>query len=340
MSEPVESGRSAHALEALRAVILSPLFIAFLTAVCVAVRALRTQADIGPHYAFVGFNLFLAWIPLGLAYGLSYSARSKLTWIALPPLAVLWIIFLPNAPYLVTDLVHLEEGVNVVNVLLLSLLAITGVLLRRKLLKLVQGAVERLFGPPAGGGASCGGDRGADGGRDLPRSRSALEQLDGHPSSRGDHGRRFRAESPRSAPADALALCVTVVCASGFLLAYRVLAGRDAIPTARAVRGGATRGPSVRRCKPHRPTRRASAQRRAQRNEYDARPPSLAFVSGLVATWWSSARAVVRVGVSSRTRSSTEPARGITSHASREASARGRSPYGSRVNQRGCRDKG
>ena len=38
-----------------------------------------------------------------------------------------------------------------------------------------------------------------------------------------------------------LALCATVVCASGFLLAYRVLAGRDAIPTARAVRGGATR---------------------------------------------------------------------------------------------------
>jgi len=238
MSEPVESGRSAHALEALRAVILSPLFIAFLTAVCVVVRALRTQADIGPHYAFVGFNLFLAWIPLVLAYGLSYSARSKPTWIALPPLAVLWIIFLPNAPYLVTDLVHLEEGVNAVNVLLLSLLAITGVLLGVKSLKLVQGAVERLFGRTAGW-------RFVQGIAVLTAVGIYLGRVLRWNSWTVIHHPEVIVDAVVRSPDDPrrlmLALCATVVCASGFLLAYRVLAGRDAIPTARAVRGGATR---------------------------------------------------------------------------------------------------
>jgi uncharacterized membrane protein len=237
MSEPVDTRRSAQALDALRAVILSPLFIAFLTAVCVVVRHLRTYAEVGPHYAFVGFNLFLAWIPLVLAYGLSYSARSKLTWIALPPLAVLWIIFLPNAPYLVTDLVHLEEGVNAVNVLLLSLLAITGVLLGVKSLKLVQGAVERLFGRTAGWrfvqGIAVLTAVGIYLGRVLRWNSWTVIH---HP----DVIVHAVVRSPDDPARLVLALCATVVFTAGFLVAYRVLAGPDAVRIARPARGGTT----------------------------------------------------------------------------------------------------
>ena len=238
MSEPVESGRSAHALEALRTVILSPLFIAFLTAMIVVVRALRTYAEVGPHYAFVGFNLFLAWIPLVLAYGLSYSARSKLTWIALPPLAVLWIIFLPNAPYLVTDLVHLDEGVNAVNVLLLSLLAITGVLLGVKSLKLVQGAVEELFGRTAGW-------RFVQGIAVLTAVGIYLGRVLRWNSWTVIHHPEVMIDAVVRSPDDprrlVLALGATVVFTIGFLVAYRALAGPDAVRVARPARGGSAR---------------------------------------------------------------------------------------------------
>lgn len=56
-------------------------------------------------YAFYPWNLFLAWLPLLFAELARAAARSgRVGW----PIAaaVLWLLFLPNAPYLATDLVH------------------------------------------------------------------------------------------------------------------------------------------------------------------------------------------------------------------------------------------
>ena len=96
-------------------------------------------------------NLFLAWIPLGLAYAIAWAARREVTRPALPLLACAWILFLPNAPYLVTDIVHLHrDEVNVVNAIELTLLAICGLLIAVKSVQLVQRAVETLWGVAAG----------------------------------------------------------------------------------------------------------------------------------------------------------------------------------------------
>jgi uncharacterized membrane protein len=61
-------------------------------------------------WAFAAFlwNLFLAWIPLFAAL-LFYelAARRSRRWIVVPGAAVVWFLFFPNAPYLVTDIVHL-----------------------------------------------------------------------------------------------------------------------------------------------------------------------------------------------------------------------------------------
>jgi uncharacterized membrane protein len=62
--------------------------------------------------AFPGFvwNLFLAWIPLGAAllfYGL--AAQHRRSWLIMPAAALIWILFFPNAPYIVTDIVHLHQ---------------------------------------------------------------------------------------------------------------------------------------------------------------------------------------------------------------------------------------
>src|SRR3954471_7712907 len=127
---PAEAAREPSAFEALRVTLLSPVAIGFVTAICVVGNRLRAAAGIQPEYGFMVTNLFLAWIPLALAYAIAWAARREVTRLALPLLACAWIIFLPNAPYLVTDIVHLHrDEVNVVNAIELSLLALCGLLI-------------------------------------------------------------------------------------------------------------------------------------------------------------------------------------------------------------------
>lgn len=57
------------------------------------------------YYAFMLWNLFLAAIPLGLSLGLR---KIEGLMPALPLLGV-WLLFFPNAPYVLTDLMHLNE---------------------------------------------------------------------------------------------------------------------------------------------------------------------------------------------------------------------------------------
>lgn len=152
MSQPSGAGarRAPRWFERLRVALLSPVAIGFVTALCLVGESLRAFAGLQPEYDFLVTNLVLAWIPLALAYAISLAARRAVTWPALPLLACGWIVFLPNAPYLVTDLVHLDEGVSLPNAIELSLLAVTGLLVGIKSVQLVQGAVERLWGVRAG----------------------------------------------------------------------------------------------------------------------------------------------------------------------------------------------
>lgn len=70
---------------------------------CFAVLKLRFHIAGNHNYAFMLWNLFLAAIPLALSLGLPRVRRLPN---ALPLLAV-WLLFLPNAPYVLTDLIHL-----------------------------------------------------------------------------------------------------------------------------------------------------------------------------------------------------------------------------------------
>ena len=153
MSQPVpaEAARPSRSFDELREILLSPVTIGFLTAITIVGNRLRFFAGFEPEYGFMVTNLFLAWIPLGLAYAIAWAARREVTRPALPLLACAWILFLPNAPYLVTDIVHLHrDEVNVVNAIELTLLAICGLLIAVKSVQLVQRAVETLWGVAAG----------------------------------------------------------------------------------------------------------------------------------------------------------------------------------------------
>lgn len=80
------------------------LVLAILTAVALveSVSLLTGEAT----HRFLLWNLFLAWVPLPLALAAYLGHRRGLTVAAISPLLAAWLAFFPNAPYVVTDLIH------------------------------------------------------------------------------------------------------------------------------------------------------------------------------------------------------------------------------------------
>ena len=55
------------------------------------------------------WNLFLSWIPLIVAFIVDITVKRFHRWYVWVGLwSVVWILFFPNAPYMITDLVHLS----------------------------------------------------------------------------------------------------------------------------------------------------------------------------------------------------------------------------------------
>lgn len=97
--------------------------------------------------SYLTWNLFLAWLPLVLSVRLVHVLGRK-AWSSWEALATsfLWIVFLPNSFYLISDLVHLQE-VEPANVLYDSVMfasfAITGLLLGLSSLYLIHWQLRR-----------------------------------------------------------------------------------------------------------------------------------------------------------------------------------------------------
>jgi hypothetical protein len=91
-----------------RLLVLGILVFASLAAITLAL--LRDAAAGNVDFWFLIWNLCLAWIPFLLALGAYGYARRASSTIAL---GFGWLLFFPNAPYIVTDFVHLQRGAPV-----------------------------------------------------------------------------------------------------------------------------------------------------------------------------------------------------------------------------------
>lgn len=92
---------------------LSRLYIAYslIAAVCVCLLTTRILTSESLRFTFLYWNLFLAFIPLPLAWIL-HKRISRYGWWHWKQalLTVAWVGFLPNSFYLITDLIHLRPN--------------------------------------------------------------------------------------------------------------------------------------------------------------------------------------------------------------------------------------
>jgi uncharacterized membrane protein len=129
------------------ALTLTALLVA--SALCVALVEYRIHRTGNPFYRFLVWNLFLAWVPVGFAVLAQKRARRGVD-VVVGALLVLWLLFFPNAPYMLTDFIHLGESRLVpvwYDALMLSSFAWTGLLLGFVSLYLVQLVTRRVVGP-------------------------------------------------------------------------------------------------------------------------------------------------------------------------------------------------
>lgn len=107
-----------------------------------------------PRLGFLPWNLFLAWVPyvLGNAIRELADRTSHGTGILVLPIAV-WLLFFPNAPYIVTDLIHLDwspPGYLLVDAVLISAFAALGLALAIASLGTVHAVVRERLGQSVG----------------------------------------------------------------------------------------------------------------------------------------------------------------------------------------------
>ena len=80
--------------------------------VALALLASRVAFTGSRTHVFLAWNLLLAWVPLVAAYALARLPPGRAHWPKRLALGTVWLVFLPNAPYLVTDLLHLGGSSN------------------------------------------------------------------------------------------------------------------------------------------------------------------------------------------------------------------------------------
>jgi uncharacterized membrane protein len=125
------------------------LVLASLVSVLLALARIA-YSDTREHASLIK-NLFLAWIPFGFA-SVTYliSWNRKLLFLVVPAGAIVWLLFFPNAPYILTDFQHLQPVTATAplwfDVIMLIWFAWTGLLLGVVSLYLMHEIVARNFG--------------------------------------------------------------------------------------------------------------------------------------------------------------------------------------------------
>ncbi len=125
--------------------LLALLWLVAASCLCVGILAARMVYMQNGSYRFMLWNLFLAWVPLVCALLLE-RARGRF---AVGVCAVAWLVFLPNAPYMLTDVAHVggrSSNWFWYDLIMFLSYALVGLLLGYVSLYIVQKKVAERFG--------------------------------------------------------------------------------------------------------------------------------------------------------------------------------------------------
>jgi uncharacterized membrane protein len=124
--------------------------LAAASAWCVGLLFVRRYEFGATGHPWLVWNLFLAWVPLVLALGIVEARRHPGSVLLTGFLGVAWFLFLPNAPYVLTDFVHLGPPHRLYDALLIGSFAATSLALGFASIVLVQMVVTRAYGAGVG----------------------------------------------------------------------------------------------------------------------------------------------------------------------------------------------
>ncbi|WP_146185965.1 DUF1361 domain-containing protein [Flavobacterium album] len=101
------------------------------TGFCFSILLLRAKITHSIFYFFLVWNLFLAFTPFAITTLMTKRVQFLERKALFYPCFICWLLLLPNAPYIITDFIHLGQKLTVpmwFDVLLLISFAITGLL--------------------------------------------------------------------------------------------------------------------------------------------------------------------------------------------------------------------
>ena len=115
---------------------------------------LRMEWSGSTRFLFLVWNLFLAGIPLVASTTLKFfHETNRMRWYVILPTGMLWLLFLPNAPYILTDLFHLRASSSIpiwFDLLLILSFAWNGLIFGLKSVMDVQQIISARGNPFAG----------------------------------------------------------------------------------------------------------------------------------------------------------------------------------------------
>ena len=113
--------------------------------ILIAYRVLLTDTT---TYLFLTWNLLLAAIPYMISTVLKYGkSEGHISWKTLPVLLI-WLLFFPNAPYIITDLFHLEPRQGIpewYDLMVITSFALNGLIVGMLSLMYIQQMVANRF---------------------------------------------------------------------------------------------------------------------------------------------------------------------------------------------------
>lgn len=114
----------------------------------VALVAARNYVAGNYFFRFLLWNLFLAFIPYIISTWLEYYTQTKKSVLVIAGATAVWLLFFPNAPYILTDLFHLRPRTEIpiwYDLLLILSFAWNGLILAYVSLTQIQQIFTKLF---------------------------------------------------------------------------------------------------------------------------------------------------------------------------------------------------